>query len=88
MQFFILLLGVMVFVFYEFNSAPINFNPQVVNYIKASDNKNYDIFLDEFSIIQDKKKDVLDNYILSSKLDFLEFRINLNPDLKIEPGYV
>ena len=69
MQFFILLLGVMVFIFYEFNSAPVNFNPQVVNYIKASDNKNYDIFLDEFSIIQDKKKDVLDNYILSSKLE-------------------
>ena len=32
MQFFILLLGVMVFVFYEFNSAPINFNPQAVSY--------------------------------------------------------
>ena len=28
MQFFILLVGVMVFVFYQFNSAPINFNPK------------------------------------------------------------
>ena len=27
MQFFILLVGVMVFVFYQFNDAPINFNP-------------------------------------------------------------
>ncbi|MBT8252872.1 MAG: sodium:solute symporter [Flavobacteriaceae bacterium] len=27
MQFFILLVGVMVFVFYQFNSSPINFNP-------------------------------------------------------------
>lgn len=27
MQFFILLVGVMVFVFYQFNSAPLNFNP-------------------------------------------------------------
>ena len=53
----------------RFNSAPVNFNPQVVNYIETSDNKNYDIFLDEFSIIQDKKKDVLDNYIQSSKLE-------------------
>ena len=26
--------------------------------------------------------------ILSSKLDFLEFDINLNPDLKTESGYV
>ena len=28
MQFFILFIGVMVFVFYQFNSSPINFNPQ------------------------------------------------------------
>ena len=28
MQFFILLVGVMVFVFYQFNSSPLNFNPQ------------------------------------------------------------
>ncbi|MDT7833552.1 sodium:solute symporter [Flavobacteriaceae bacterium S356] len=29
MQFFILLVGVMVFVFYQFNASPLNFNPQV-----------------------------------------------------------
>ena len=28
MQFFILLVGVMVFVFYQFNAAPLNFNPK------------------------------------------------------------
>lgn len=28
MQFFILFIGVMVFVFYQFNSSPLNFNPQ------------------------------------------------------------
>ena len=28
MQFFILVIGVMVFVFYQFNSSPLNFNPQ------------------------------------------------------------
>ena len=32
MQFFILLTGVMVFVFFEFNDTPINFNPQAVSY--------------------------------------------------------
>ena len=31
MQFFILLVGVMVFVFYQFNPSPLNFNPQVAN---------------------------------------------------------
>ena len=29
MQFFILLIGVMVFVFYQFNASPLNFNPTV-----------------------------------------------------------
>ena len=29
MQFFILLIGVMVFIFYQFNASPLNFNPAV-----------------------------------------------------------
>ena len=37
LQFFILLIGVMVFVFYQFEYAPINFNPKA---IKAIENSN------------------------------------------------
>ena len=40
MQFFILLTGVMVFVFFEFNDTPINFNPQVTNYLEQVQNKD------------------------------------------------
>lgn len=36
MQFFILLVGVMVFVFYQFEPAPINFNPKAVTAVKTS----------------------------------------------------
>ena len=36
MQFFILLLGVMVFVFYQFEPAPLHFNPKAVAAVKAS----------------------------------------------------
>ena len=36
MQFFILLIGVMVFVFYQFNSAPLHFNPAAVKEVMAS----------------------------------------------------
>ncbi|MEN8125844.1 MAG: sodium:solute symporter [Bacteroidota bacterium] len=36
MQFFILLVGVMVFVFYQFNSSPINFNPAATQSVKSS----------------------------------------------------
>ena len=36
MQFFILLVGVMVFVFYQFEPAPLHFNPKAVAAVKAS----------------------------------------------------
>ncbi len=36
MQFFILLVGVMVFVFYQFNAAPLNFNPAATNAVHES----------------------------------------------------
>jgi len=36
MQFFILLIGVMVFVFYQFNSSPLNFNPSAERNVKQS----------------------------------------------------
>ena len=37
MQFFILMVGVMVFVFYQFESAPINFNPKALAAVYNSD---------------------------------------------------
>ena len=40
MQFFILLIGVMVFIFYQFETAPINFNPQVIKSLKTSSKSN------------------------------------------------
>src|SRR5690606_6592098 len=36
MQFFILLVGVMVFLFYQFNSSPLNFNPIAENAVSNS----------------------------------------------------
>ncbi len=36
MQFFILLVGVMVFVFYQYNEAPLNFNPSATKSVMAS----------------------------------------------------
>lgn len=40
MQFFILLVGVMVFVFYQFNKAPINFNPTATEIVLNSEYAN------------------------------------------------
>ena len=36
MQFFILLVGVMVFVFYQFNASPLNFNPEATEMVQNS----------------------------------------------------
>ena len=55
MQFFVLLVGVMVFVFYQFEPAPLNFNPKAVAAVKAS--SNADEFNDlEFKNIQVQQK--------------------------------
>ncbi|CAM1363127.1 sodium:solute symporter [Tenacibaculum xiamenense] len=47
MQFFILLVGVMVFVFYQFNSSPLNFNPKaeeaVINSKYAAEYKTLEL---------------------------------------------
>lgn len=40
MQFFILLVGVMVFVFYQFNKAPVNFNPVATEIVLNSEYGN------------------------------------------------
>ncbi len=55
MQFFILLTGVMVFVFFEFNYAPVNYNPQVINYLEKVQNPEYLQQKREFSITRENK---------------------------------
>ena len=40
MQFFILFIGVMVFIFYQFNPSPLNFNPQANKVIVGSSYEN------------------------------------------------
>ncbi len=52
MQFFILLVGVMVFVFYQFNATPLNFNPQAK---KAVENT---IYKDDYRQLELEHKDI------------------------------
>ncbi len=46
MQFFILLVGVMVFVFYQYNPSPLNFNPSATNAVMNS------VYADDYEILQ------------------------------------
>ena len=51
MQFFILLVGVMVFIFYQFEPSPINFNPKAIAAIKKSE------VAEAFNLLELKNKD-------------------------------
>ena len=60
MQFFILLVGVMVFVFYQFNSAPLNFNQKVKDEVlKSKYAVTYQQLESEHKAIEDAKKMLL-----------------------------
>ncbi|MBR9845334.1 MAG: sodium:solute symporter [Algicola sp.] len=50
MQFFILMVGVMVFVFYQFNQAPVNFNPTATDLVLNSE------YAEAYKTIQDKQQ--------------------------------
>ena len=57
MQFFILLVGIMVFVFYQFNSTPLNFNPDVKKVVESSTYaKDYAAMERAHQEIEDEKK--------------------------------
>ena len=68
MQFFILLTGVMVFVFFEFNDTPINFNPQVTNYLEQVQNKDYIIEKQKFITLRNEKRETQLKYIKNNNL--------------------
>ncbi|VXC17144.1 sodium:solute symporter [Maribacter litoralis] len=47
MQFFILLVGVMVFVFYQYNPSPLNFNPSATQAVMESE------YADDYKVLQE-----------------------------------
>jgi SSS family transporter len=52
MQFFILLVGVMVFVFYQFNASPLNFNPKATSEIKNTE------YAEQFNSLEEKHRQI------------------------------
>jgi SSS family solute:Na+ symporter len=52
MQFFILFVGAMIFVFYQFNVPPLFFNPVVVNNVKQS------TYLNQYNVLENKFESV------------------------------
>jgi len=63
MQFFILLIGVMVFVFYQFNSSPLNFNPAAEQNVMESE------YAEQYRDLQAEKQ-ILETDIKAVQLQF------------------
>ncbi len=64
MQFFILFVGVMVFVFYQFNYTPIHFNPAARTVLQTPDyQEEYKTLSDELSDIQKERRLLQLNYL-------------------------
>ena len=71
MQFFILLVGIMVFVFYQFNEAPLNFNPATQSTIENS------VYVDDYKKLQEKqeslfveKKQLINSYVETKNAEY------------------
>jgi solute:Na+ symporter, SSS family len=78
MQFFILLTGVLVFVFFQFNDAPLHFNPTNVEKVKTSNQKEaYENLEKKLAELNTDKKIV--NQIYIEQLKHNEYE---NPTLK------
>ena len=72
MQFFILFIGVMVFVFYQYNPSPLNFNPQASKVVSDTS------FQDEYIQLEENLK----NNFEEKTLILNEFLITENLELK------
>jgi Na+/proline symporter len=70
MQFFILLTGVMVFVFFQFEKVPLNFNPNSKSIIENSPyKKEYKVLEDKLIAISSEKKEVTLAYASQLNID-------------------
>ena len=76
MQFFILFIGIMVFVFYQFNPSPLNFNPQGEEVIVNTVYQNEYIELKESLEDNFKEKTLVVNQFLINENQELKEKIN------------
>jgi len=67
LQFFILLVGVMVFVFFQFTEKPLNFNPAAETIIKTSEfSDDYASLEEEYNLLQTQKSELSKDFIQAS----------------------
>tara|TARA_R110002020_G_scaffold1998_1_gene9128 strand:- start:36470 stop:38176 length:1707 start_codon:yes stop_codon:yes gene_type:complete len=82
MQFFILLVGVMVFVFYQYNPSPLNFNPAATNAIMESPlADDYKVLEEGHTALETEKKMAQNRY--SAALDIKEYDATIHAKQQI-----
>ena len=82
-QFFILLLGVMVFVFYQYETPPIHFNPKNLTEVKNSIHANdYYKIEKDYELTQNKKHEVLSSPIFFENNNLKEEYLKLDSENK------
>jgi SSS family solute:Na+ symporter len=76
MQFFILLVGVMVFVFYQFNQAPLNFNPDATESVLNSEYaEDYQALQKEHKNLFNEKQARIKTFIASGNINDSDYII-------------
>lgn len=71
MQFFILLIGVMVFVFFQFHSAPLHFNPNNTKIVENSKHKDdYHNLEKQLTVVAEEKKEISMLYVDQLSQDY------------------
>lgn len=70
MQFFILLVGVLVFVFYQFNATPLNFNPTAEKIVKESEyGEEYLRLSEELELNRQQKSELSIAYVQATNAE-------------------
>ncbi|MAQ00080.1 MAG: sodium:solute symporter [Flavobacteriaceae bacterium] len=83
MQFFILFIGVMVFVFYQFNSSPLNFNPQAEKIVLESKyEESYIKLKDKLEVNFNKRNIIINDFIENEDISAREKINHLNNEEK------
>ncbi|MEM7381106.1 MAG: sodium:solute symporter [Bacteroidota bacterium] len=82
MQFFILLVGVMVFVFYQYNPSPLNFNPSATQAVMDSEYaEDYQILEEGHRELETEKKMAQDKF--SAALELREYAATMDAKQQI-----
>ena len=63
MQFFILLLGVLLFVFYLFYTPPIHFNKNILDQYRTSNSETLTSFELSYDVLYNERKDLINNFL-------------------------